>query len=130
MKRRYLAGIAFSFCVLCSHAQSYKTIHNKAIVVDTHNDVLSLATMHGLNIDNNLTGKTHSDIKRFKTGGIDVQVFSIFCDETFGKDTAFKFANIEIDSLYAIVNRNPSRMAIVASAEQLQEAVKEKKLAA
>ncbi len=129
MRWKYLAGIAFLFCAVCSNAQSYRTIHNKAIVVDTHNDVLSSATMHGLNIESNLTGRTHSDIKRFKTGGVDVQVFSVFCDETFGKDTAFQFANIEIDSLYAIVNRNLSKMAIVVSPEQLQEAVKKGKLA-
>src|SRR3954447_19182481 len=97
-------------CILLAFAllscQSYKSLHQKAIVVDTHNDVLSSATMKGLSIENDLTGKTHSDIARFKKGGVDVQVFSIFCDQRFGKDTAFKFANIEIDSLYAIAQRN------------------------
>jgi len=109
--------------------QSYKMLHRDAIVVDTHNDVLSSATMKGLNIENDLTGKTHSDIARFKKGGVDVQVFSIFCDERFGKDTAFKFANIEIDSLYAIVGRNPDKLMMVSTPAQLQEAVAQKKLA-
>jgi membrane dipeptidase len=85
--------------------------------------------MHGLNIENDLTGKTHSDIARFKTGGIDVQVFSIFCDEAFGKDTAFQFANIEMDSLYALVKRNPRKMMLVTSPALLQKAVRQKKLA-
>lgn len=109
-------------------SQSWQKIHDKAIVVDTHNDVLSGVTMKGLNIDNDLTGKSHSDIARFKKGGIDVQVFSIFCDERFGKDTAFKYANIEIDSLYAIVARNPGKMMIVTNPGQLRKAVKDKKL--
>ena len=109
-------------------AQSYKKIHDRAIVIDTHNDVLSSATMNGLNIENDLRGKTHSDLARFKKGGVDVQVFSIFCDERFGKDTAFKYANIEIDSLYAIVNRNPDKMMMVTSPEDLQKAVLQKKL--
>jgi membrane dipeptidase len=74
-------------------AQSYQKLHDKAIVSDTHNDVLSTVTMKGLNIENDLTGKSNSDIERFKKGGVDVQVFSIFCDERFGKDTAFKYAN-------------------------------------
>src|SRR6476659_9370331 len=82
-------------------SQSYKKLHRKAIVIDTHNDVLSTVTMTGKNIETDLTGKTHSDIERFKKGGVDVQVFSIFCDENFGKDTAFKYASIEIDSLYS-----------------------------
>jgi membrane dipeptidase len=129
MKQTVLLLLIFLLYSIGVHAQSHPTLHRKAIVVDTHNDVLSSATMRGLNIENDLTGKTHSDIARFKTGGIDVQVFSIFCDETFGKDTAFKFANIEIDSLYAIVKRNPRKMEVVTTPAQLQKAVQQKKLA-
>ncbi len=109
-------------------AQQYKKIHDNAIVIDTHNDVLSTATMEGLSIEKNLLGKTHSDLARFKKGGIDIQVFSVFCDEKFGKDTAYKFANIEIDSLYAIVGRNPDKMMMVTTPEELRRAVDEKKL--
>ena len=129
MQQSALLVFTFLLYSIAVHAQSLTTIHPKAIVVDTHNDVLSSATMHGLNIENDLRGKTHSDIARFKTGGIDVQVFSIFCDETFGKDTAFQFANIEIDSLYAIVKRNPGKMMMVTSPAQLKKAVRQKKLA-
>jgi membrane dipeptidase len=109
-------------------AQSWQKIHDKAIVIDTHNDVLSTVTMKGFNIENDLTGKSHSDIARFKKGGVDIQVFSIFCDERFGKDTAFKYANIEIDSLYAIVARNRDKMMIVTNPKELKQAAKEKKL--
>ena len=111
-----------------SSAQSYRQIHDKAIVIDTHNDVLSGKTLKGLNIEDDLKGKAHSDIARFKKGGVDIQVFSIFCDEKFGKDTAYKQANIEIDSLYAIVSRNKNRMMIVTNPSQLQQAVAQKKL--
>ena len=113
---------------LSAFSQSYKKIHDDAIVIDTHNDVLSEVIMKGLNIENDLTGKSYSDIARFKKGGVDIQVFSIFCDERFGKDTAYKYANIEIDSLYAIVGRNPDKMMIVTNPMQLQQAVKQKKL--
>lgn len=122
---RLLLFFALSFF----SCQSYKRLHNNAVVVDTHNDVISTATMRGLNIENDLTGRTHSDIARFKRGGVDVQVFSIFCDERFGKDTAFKYANIEIDSLYAIVARNSDKMMMAASPEQLQFALNKKKIA-
>jgi membrane dipeptidase len=114
---------------LTAFSQPYKKIHEKAIVIDTHNDVLSSATMKGLNIENDLSGTTHTDIARLKKGGVDVQVFSIFCDERFGKDTAFKYANIEIDSLYSIVARNDDKMVMVTDPAQLQQAVKQKKLA-
>lgn len=121
--------IAICFVTLFADAQNYKTIHEEAIVVDTHNDILSTAIEKKLNIDKNLIGKTHSDVARFKKGGIDVQVFSIFCDETFGKGAAFKYANREIDSLYAIVSRNPEKMGVVVTPEELMQAVEQNKLA-
>ncbi len=116
------------FSVFLLSCQSYQSLHRKAIVIDTHNDVLSSATMKGLNIEADLTGKTHSDIARFQKGGIDVQVFSIFCDERFGKDTAFNYANREIDSLYAIVSRNTDKMMMVTNPDQLQQAVLQNRL--
>src|SRR5579862_1308130 len=109
---------------------SYKVIHQNAIVADTHNDVLSTATMAGLNIENDLTGKTQSDLARFKKGGVDIQMFSIFCDDRYGKGSAFKYANVEIDSLYAIAKRNPDKMEMVATPAQLNHALLHHKLAA
>lgn len=119
---------ALSFLALAGIAQSYQTVHNKAVLIDTHNDMLADVIMKGMNIDNDLTGKSHSDIARLKKGGVDIQIFSVFCDERFGKDTAFKYANIQIDSLYAIINRNKSRMMLVTNPSQLQQAVKQHKL--
>ena len=45
------------------HAQDYLKLHEKAIVVDTHNDVLSEATLKGMDIGTDLTGKTMSDLE-------------------------------------------------------------------
>ena len=120
----------FLFCLLASMAKCspYKKIHKEAIVIDTHNDVLSTVSLRGHNLDDDLAGKSHSDINRFLKGGIDIQVFSVFCDERFGTDTAFKHANIEIDSLYAIVGRNQHRMMIVKTPGDLEQAVNTGKL--
>ncbi len=110
------------------HAQEYKSLHKKAIVVDTHNDFISTGIEKKVSFDQDLKGITHSDLKRMKEGGIDVQIFSIFCDENYGNGTAYAFANREIDSLYAYVARNPSKMMIVKTPADLDLAVKEKKL--
>jgi membrane dipeptidase len=118
------------FLPLASISQTAQQIHERAIVVDTHNDVLSSVTMKGLNIENDLKGRSHSDLGRFKKGGVDVQVFSIFCDERYGRGTAFKYANQEIDSLYAIAARNPGKMRIVTTPSELMQAVKNHLLAA
>lgn len=123
--------LLFVFFVLISFytsAQSHKALHQSSVVIDTHNDVLSTASMRGMKIDSDLSGKTHSDLQRLRRGGVDIQVFSVFCDERFGKDTAFKYANIEIDSLYAVVRRNPSLTMLVRNPKQLQLAIAQKKL--
>lgn len=110
-----------------SIAQSYKKLHNKAIVVDTHNDILEKAMPLGYSFDQELRGKTQSDLNRFKEGGVDVQIFSVWCD---GNDSLpFAIANRQIDTLYATADRNPARMTLVNTPGQLQQAVREKKLA-
>jgi len=127
--------ILFAFFTLAlfsspAFSQSYKKLHAKAIVIDTHNDFISTGIEKGKSFDQNLKGITHSDLNRMKEGGIDVQVFSIFCDENYGKGTAYAFANREIDTLYATVARNPNRMMIVRNSKDLQTAVSTGKLGA
>lgn len=109
-------------------SQDYKKIHKNAIVVDTHNDIISASIEKNHLFDSDLTGKTHTDLQRMIKGGIDVQVFSIFCDGT--KENPYLFANREIDTLNAWVNRNPKKMMMVSTPAQLRKAVKEGKIAA
>ena len=111
-----------------SHAQNFQRLHKKAIVIDTHNDFISTGIEKNKSFDMELKGITHSDLNRMKTGGIDIQIFSIFCDENYGMGTAYAFANREIDTLYATVERNPSKMMIVKTPEELSMAVKSGKL--
>jgi membrane dipeptidase len=47
---------------LSLNAQSYLKLHNKAIVIDTHNDFVSAAIEKKVNFDEHLNGKTHTDI--------------------------------------------------------------------
>lgn len=110
------------------HAQSYQKIHNKAIVVDTHNDILMRAADLGIVFDQDLTGKTHTDLARWKKGGLDVQLFSVYCDGD--KKNAYAYANREMDSLDAVVARNPDKIVKVFSYAELLKAVKQHKIAA
>lgn len=126
--KRLITFLLLNGCLLTLQAQ--KNLHEKSILVDTHNDVLSSATMKGLNIEEDLSGKTHSDLERFRRGGVDIQIFSIFCDERYGPGKAFAYALREIDSLDAIVARNPGKMMHVNSPAELRTAVRKKKLGA
>jgi membrane dipeptidase len=109
-------------------AQSYKKFHFNSIVVDTHNDLLTTAIDKGLIIDQDLSGKTHSDLDRFKKGGVDVQLFSVWCDGL--KEHPYAWANREMDTLDAVAKRNPDKIIKVGSSAELIQVVKEKKLAA
>jgi membrane dipeptidase len=120
--------LSLTLTTLLFSCQSYKKLHQEAIVIDTHNDVLSQVIMEGKSIEGDLTGVAHSDLARFATGGVDVQVFSVFCDETYGKDKAFNYALLQIDSLQAIAQRNPDRMILVTNPAQLKMAVRQQKL--
>ena len=124
--------IFFCFLTLACYsfvsAQSYKRLHRKAIVVDTHNDILMKAAENGVVFDRDLTGKTHSDLARWKKGGLDVQLFSVYCDGDL-KDP-YAWANREMDSLDAVVARNPNLIVKVFNYTQLLQAVKQHKIAA
>jgi membrane dipeptidase len=128
MKQKLLCSILLLAGFINSHAQNFQRLHKKAIVIDTHNDFISTGIEKNKSFDMQLKGITHSDLNRMKTGGIDIQIFSIFCDENYGMGTAYAFANREIDTLYATVERNPSKMMIVKTPEELSTAVKSGKL--
>ena len=129
--------LLFSFLFIHQvYSQSYQKIHNKAIVVDTHNDFLMWVTddalvnyrNNELAFDKNLRGKTHTDLTRQKEGGIDVQVFSVFC--TGDMKTPFNFANRQIDTLDAVIARHPDKIVKAYTSNELLKAVKQHKLVA
>jgi membrane dipeptidase len=109
-------------------AQDYQKIHSKAILVDSHNDALTACLEKKVSMDSDLKGITHSDLKRFKEGGVDVQLFSVWCDGN--KIAPYAFANREMDTLYAVVARNPDKIVITKTWKQLRQAIRNKKLAA
>lgn len=109
-------------------AQSYQKIHKNAILVDTHNDILMKVVDQGVVFDHDLTGKTHTDLNRWKKGGLDVQLFSVYCDGD--TKNPFVYANRAMDSLDAVIARNSTKIAKVSNYKELVHAVKKGKIAA
>lgn len=120
----FTISLSFSFLV----SKDYKKIHQQAIVVDTHNDVL-LRAMKGEDLSVRTTNG-HSDVVRLKEGGVDAQIFSVWCGTEFGKGTAFNHANEMIDTLEATVRRSKGSVVLVRSSRELEKAVKKNKIAA
>lgn len=120
----------FSFLILLSlstslFAQDVNKIHRKAIVVDTHGDILFNQINNGLDVGK-LQNSGNFDLVRATKGGLDVQVFSVWSDEKGD----FDLANRQIDSLYSLIKRYPDKIALVKSANELEKAVQQRKLAA
>ena len=118
-------AITLFLCAINTYGQSVKSVHEQAIVVDTHGDILFNQIKSGIDIGK-LQKTGNFDLVRAKAGGLDVQVFSIWCDHLGG----YPIANQQIDSLYSLIKRYPEKITIVRSATELQKAVGENKLAA
>jgi len=111
-------------------AQSIAKLHRKAIVVDTHNDALSTQTLAGRDISHRLT-IGHSDLDRWKEGGVDVQFFSVWTGEKArNKEGFYKDANQEIDSLEFIILRNHDRMTPGYTYHDVKKGIRQGKLVA
>lgn len=107
-------------------AQKYQRIHRKAVMVDTHNDLLTAVIEKKLQLDSDLKGKTHSDLNRFLQAGVDLQLFSVWCDGE--KQNPFAWANREMDTLLAVAQRNPDKLIITDNLASMDSAWKQGKM--
>ncbi len=107
---------------------SYEEVHDEAILVDTHNDILLHTMEKGLVFDGDLHGQTHTDLRRLREGGVDVNFFSIWCDGS--EETPFDFAMAEMDSLALVLERNPDKIVLAPDTRTLEKVVEDGKIAA
>jgi membrane dipeptidase len=115
------------FIALSIGAQG-QAIHFKSVLVDTHNDAVTACIEKKVSLDQDLIGVNQSDLKRFKEGGVDYQLFSIWCDGS--KQNPYAWAMREMDTIDAVAARNPDKMIVAKSWKQIQQALKEGKLVA
>jgi membrane dipeptidase len=122
-----LSSMALVVFYFSGFSQSYKKLHFKSIVIDTHNDIPTTAIDKVVSFDQNTATKTHSDLQRMQQGGVDAQIFSIWCDGNKANPNAW--ANREIDTVMAWTQRNPTKMMYAFTANAIVKAAKQKKLA-
>jgi len=121
---KYLVPLFIAFSI-GAEAQS---IHYKSVVVDTHNDAVTACIEKKVSLDQDLKGINHSDLKRFKEGGLDYQLFSIWCDGDKAKPYAW--AMREMDTIDAVAARNPDKIVVAKTWAQIQKTLKEGKIVA
>jgi membrane dipeptidase len=115
------------FCAISITGFTQK-IHYKSILVDTHNDAVTACIEKKVSFDQDLTGINHSDLKRFKEGGLDYQLFSIWCDGE--KVNPYAWAMREMDTIDAVAARNPDKMVIAKDWKTISAALKAGKIIA
>jgi len=115
------------FCAISLSGFSQK-IHYKSILVDTHNDAPTACIEKKVSFDQDLTGINHSDLKRFKEGGLDYQLFSIWCDGS--KVNPYAWAMREMDTIDAVAARNPDKMVVAKDWKAIKSALKAGKVVA
>lgn len=125
---RILTSVISCFLAVIVQSQQGRKLHDRAILVDTHNDCLTSLTLKGKDIATRLeTG--HSDLYRWKKGGLDVQFFSIWTDKTArNKEGFYRDAVEEIDSLHHIILRNPDRMTFATNYREVKKRAHKDKL--
>ncbi len=112
-------------------------IHKKAVIVDGHNDVPSPMVDEDYGLASDSRGKFHkddgtpfhSDLSRFKAGGITGEFFSIYVSgNDYQKGGKMRRAMDLIDATYREVEKNPNQLSFCTTAAEIRKAKKQGKV--
>ena len=109
-----------------SEKKDYMQIHNEAILIDTHNDFIWKVYDKGadLGIRN---PNTHSDLPKFRDGGLDVQVFAVWIPMSKVKKS-YQFTLSQIDKLKNFETEYSSEFEFAKSYDDIIRITDEKKI--
>lgn len=109
-------------------------LHERAIVVDTHDDIPSVMFASGSDIaDSNRW--THTDLAKMKAGGLTASFFSIYVEgelaekPTIAGGGALRRAVDLIDLTYRQVERHPDALTLATTAADIRKAKQDGKIA-
>jgi membrane dipeptidase len=104
-----------------------QTVHRRAFLFDLHNDVMELC-VNGYQLGVRHT-TNHSDLPRFRDGGVDAQMLSIWPDPNQFPSTSYQRSTQMIDSFNVQVARNPATFAQARTSAEIFQANAAGKLA-
>ena len=106
-------------------------LQRSAIVVDTHNDILSFMYDEDYDVGESSLGRYHTDIARMKEGGLTAEFFSVYVDRSYAeKGGAARRAMDLIDRVYRAAERHPNELMLAYSSEDIRRAKKQGRIAA
>jgi membrane dipeptidase len=128
MKKRSALLSLLAFVTIIASSQPVNKLHFKSILVDTHNDVLSSAALDGKDISHRLSSR-HSDLDRWKEGGVDVQFFSVWTGAKARTPEGFYQEAIhEINLLDTLVQKNPRIVILAKTYNEVKKSIHRKKI--
>jgi membrane dipeptidase len=112
-----------------------ESVHDRAFVIDLHNDVMEVIS--GSNFTYQLSdrhtlsrnGDPQTDIPRYRDGGVDAQVFSIWIDPAKYMSAYFSTAMKFLDTLKAQASRNVRDLKLVTGADSVDALTRQNKIA-
>ena len=111
--------------------QKALTIHRRAIVIDTHNDVTTPMTNDDFDLGGPPPVPYRTNIERMKQGGLTAEFFSLYIRPWYVEHGgAARRTRDMIDSVYRAVERHPNDLMLGTSAADIRRAKKQKKIAA
>jgi len=129
LNKLILSAISLFFVTIASAQERYQSLHNKALVVDMHTDVLQ-QVMRGADISQ-LLDYGHVDLVRLKRGGVDVQFFAVWPNPALYKSRGmFQQSMHMIDLLENIIEQNKTTITLARNPQEIRAAVNEQKIAA
>jgi len=112
------------------NASDAQRIHERAIVVDTHDDT-TLRLIHDKAFDIGRRNDSGSvDIPRMREGGLDALFFSIYLPGDVTGPVAVKQALQQIDSVREAVRAHPKHLMLATSVADIRRAAADRKIAA
>lgn len=109
-----------------SATKDYLKIHYDAILVDTHNDFVWKVFDKGA-VFGQRNSFTQSDLPRFKSGGVDVQVFAVWIPMNKVKKS-YAFTVSQIERLHGFQSDNPDEIEFAYSYDDIIRINNEKKI--
>src|SRR6476659_5082998 len=135
--RRVLCAIALAIPVVVftqvpagSVSQRAKQLHDRAIVVDSHDDTTQRLIFDEAFDIGKRNPNGNIDIPRMREGGLDALFFSIWVPSDVTGPPAVKRALDQIDAVREAVRANPKDLVLATTAAEVRKAAAEHRIAA
>jgi membrane dipeptidase len=111
-------------------AERARRLHQRAIVVDTHDDTTQRLLFDKSFDFSRRSAEGHVDLPRAREGGLDAIFFSIWMPSDYTGPKAVKRSLDLIDAVQQTVRRNAGSMVLATTAQEVRQAHQQGKIAA